>query len=162
MIELEPLIEWLPRLNPQLIGSAPSDHYFDGRVARPLNSLPHEPFANTYRTVRARHTDRPQNICHCVDANASFEDGRFWTSDVPSQHFMSVCPYLHPGSASMYPRPVPWPPFLSPLKPSASQDWITEGLLKQKVASPHFNSHHKYHIEVGMPCIAASAHTILL
>ena len=43
MIEVKPTIEWLPRLSPQLVGSAPSDHYLDGRVARPLNGLPHEP-----------------------------------------------------------------------------------------------------------------------
>ncbi len=46
MIEVEPLIEWLPRLSPQSIGSAPSDHYLDGRVARPLNGRPHEPFTD--------------------------------------------------------------------------------------------------------------------
>jgi hypothetical protein len=44
MFGVEPIIEWLPRLRPQLVGSASSDHYLDGRVARPLNGLPHEPF----------------------------------------------------------------------------------------------------------------------
>jgi hypothetical protein len=31
--------------------------------------------------------NRPQTIRHHVDANASFEDGRFWLSDVPSRRF---------------------------------------------------------------------------
>ncbi len=44
MIEVEPTIGWLPNLSPQSIGSALSDHYLDGRVARPLNGQPHEPF----------------------------------------------------------------------------------------------------------------------
>ena len=37
MIKGKPAIEWLPRLSPQSIGYASSDHYLDGRVARPLN-----------------------------------------------------------------------------------------------------------------------------
>ena len=37
-----------------------------------------------------------------------------------------------------------------------------KGCKNTKVASPHFNSHHKCHIEVAIPCVAASAHTILL
>jgi len=45
MIKVKPTIEWLPRLNPQSIGSVPSDHYLGGRVARPVNGLPHEPLA---------------------------------------------------------------------------------------------------------------------
>ena len=44
MFGVEPTIEWLPRLSPQLVGSAFSDHYLGGWVARPLNGLPHEPF----------------------------------------------------------------------------------------------------------------------
>jgi hypothetical protein len=44
MFEVEPTIEWLPRLSPQLIGSVRFDHYLDGWVARPLNGLLHEPF----------------------------------------------------------------------------------------------------------------------
>jgi hypothetical protein len=82
MFKVEPTIEWLPRLSPQLVGSASSDLYLNGWVARPLNGLPHEPFPDRHRTVRARHINRPQNICHRVDANASFDDGRFWTSDL--------------------------------------------------------------------------------
>ena len=39
MFGVEPTIEWLPRLSPQLVGSASSDHYLGGRVARPLNGL---------------------------------------------------------------------------------------------------------------------------
>ena len=89
MVGVEPTIEWLPRLSPQLIGSAPLDHYLGGWVARPLNGLLHEPFLDWHRTARARHIDRPQNIRHRVDANASFEDGRFWLSDVPSRRFKS-------------------------------------------------------------------------
>jgi hypothetical protein len=84
MFGVEPTIEWLPRLSPQLVGSAFSDHYLGGRVARPLNGLPHKLFPDPYRTVRAPHIDRLRNICHRVDANANFGDGRFWTSDVPS------------------------------------------------------------------------------
>ena len=64
MFKVEPTIEWLPRLSPQLVGSASSDHYLNGWVARPLNGLPHEPFPDWHRTVRARHID------HRVDANA--------------------------------------------------------------------------------------------
>ena len=45
MIKIKPTIEWLPRLNPQLVGSVPFDHYLGGRVARPLNGLPHGPLA---------------------------------------------------------------------------------------------------------------------
>jgi len=44
MFRVKPTIEWLPRLSPQLIGSASSDHYLGGRVARPLIGLPHELF----------------------------------------------------------------------------------------------------------------------
>jgi len=43
MIEVKPTIVWLPRLSPQMVGSAPSDHYIGSRVARPLNGLPHKP-----------------------------------------------------------------------------------------------------------------------
>ena len=43
MIDVKPTIEWLPRLSPQLVGSASSNHYLCGRVARPLNGLPHKP-----------------------------------------------------------------------------------------------------------------------
>jgi hypothetical protein len=50
MVGVEPTIEWLPRLSPQLIGSAPLDHYLGGWVARPLNGLLHEPFLNWHRT----------------------------------------------------------------------------------------------------------------
>ena len=89
MVGVEPTIEWLPRLSPQLIGSERFDHYLDGWVARPLNGLLHEPFLDWHRTARARHIDRPQNIRHRVDANASFEDGRFWLSNVPSRCFKS-------------------------------------------------------------------------
>jgi hypothetical protein len=89
MFGVEPTIEWLPRLSPQLIGSAPLDHYLGGWVARPLNGLLHKPFLDWHLTARARHIDRPQNICHRVDANASFEDGRFWLSDVHSRRFKS-------------------------------------------------------------------------
>ena len=85
MFEVEHTIEWLSRLSPQLIGSAPFDHYLDGWVARPLNGLLHELFLDWHRTARAIHIDRPQNIHHRVDANASFEDGLFWLSDVPSR-----------------------------------------------------------------------------
>jgi hypothetical protein len=84
MFEVEPAIEWLPRLCPQLVGSASSDHYLGSRVARLLNGLPHDPFPDRHRTVRARCIYRPRYICHRLGANASFEDGRFWTSDVPS------------------------------------------------------------------------------
>ena len=31
MIKVKPTIGWLPRLSPQLVGSAPSDHYLDCR-----------------------------------------------------------------------------------------------------------------------------------
>jgi len=42
MIEVKPTIEWLQKLSPQImVGSAPSNHYLGGRVARPLNGLPH-------------------------------------------------------------------------------------------------------------------------
>ena len=44
MFGVEPTIERLPRLSPHMVGSAFSDHYLGGRVARPLNGLPHEPF----------------------------------------------------------------------------------------------------------------------
>ena len=37
-----------------------------------------------------------------------------------------------------------------------------KGCKNKKVASPHFNCCHKYYIEVVIPCIAASVHTILL
>ena len=42
MFGVKPIIEWLPRLSPHMVGSAFSDHYLGGRVARPLNGLPHE------------------------------------------------------------------------------------------------------------------------
>jgi hypothetical protein len=45
MIEVKPTIEWLPRLSPQLVGSASSGHYLGSWVARPLNGLPHEPLS---------------------------------------------------------------------------------------------------------------------
>ena len=45
MIKVKPTIVWLPRLSPQMVGSAPSNHYLGGRVARPLNGLPHAPLA---------------------------------------------------------------------------------------------------------------------
>jgi hypothetical protein len=77
MVGVEPTIEWLPRLSPQLIGSAPLDHYLGGWVARPLNGLLHEPFLNWHRTARACHIDRPQNIRHRVDANASMRMAGF-------------------------------------------------------------------------------------
>ena len=83
MFEVEPTIEWLSKLSPQLIGSVRFDNYLDSRVARPLNGLLHEPFLDWRRTARAIYIDRPQNIHHRVDANASFEDGLFWSSDVP-------------------------------------------------------------------------------
>jgi hypothetical protein len=103
MFEVEPTIEWLPRLSPQLVGSAPSDHYLGGWEARPLNGLPHEPFPDRPRTVRARNIDRPRNIRHRVDANASFGDGRFWMSDVPSRRFkLSVRTYIRPPPVCMY------------------------------------------------------------
>ena len=103
MFEVEPTIEWLPRLSPQLIGSACFDHYLDGWVARPLNGLLHEPFLDWRRTARAPYIDRPPNICHHVDANASFEDGRFWTSDVPLDVFMwSVHTYIRPLPVCTY------------------------------------------------------------
>jgi hypothetical protein len=89
MFEVEPTIEWLSRLSPQLIGSAPFDHYLDGWVARPLNGLLHELFLDWHRTARATHIDRPKKIHHRVDANASFEDGLFWLSDVPSRRLKS-------------------------------------------------------------------------
>ena len=57
--KVEPTIEWLLRLSPQLIGSVRFDHYLDGRVARPLNGLLHEPFLVWLRTARALHIDRP-------------------------------------------------------------------------------------------------------
>jgi hypothetical protein len=95
MFGVEPTIEWLPRLSPHMVGSAFSDHYLGGRVARPLNGLPHEPFLDPHRTVRAPHIDRLRNIRHRVDANASFVDGRLWTSDVPSRRFTwSVRTYM--------------------------------------------------------------------
>jgi len=105
-IKVKPTIEWLPRLSPRLVGSVPPDHYLGSRVARPLNGLPHEPLTYRRWTVRGSHVDRPRNICHCLGANASFNDVRLWTSDVPSRRFTSICPYLQPASAGMYPRPV--------------------------------------------------------
>ena len=103
MFEVEPTIEWLPRLSPQLVGSAPSDHYLGGWEARPLNGLPHEPFPDRPRTVRARNIDRPRNIRHRVDTNASFGDGRFWMSDVPSRSFnSSVRTYIRPPPVCTY------------------------------------------------------------
>ena len=96
MIEVKPTIVWLPRLSPQMVGSAPSDHYLGSRVARPLNSLLHAPLAYRRWTVRGSQADRLQNICHCLGANASFANVRFWMSDVPSRRFTSVCPYLYP------------------------------------------------------------------
>ena len=118
MFKVEPTIEWLPRLSPQLVGSAFSDHYLGGWVARPLNSLPHYPFPDRHRTIRGSQADQPPNIWHHLGANANFEDGRFWTSDVPSWRFTTVCPYLHSASASMYistydqSRDYLWPPLL--------------------------------------------------
>jgi len=43
MIKVKPTIVWLLRLSSQMVGSAPSNHYLGGRVARPLNGIPHEP-----------------------------------------------------------------------------------------------------------------------
>jgi hypothetical protein len=40
-----------------MVGSAFSDHYLGGRVARPLNGLPHEPFLDPHRNIRALHID---------------------------------------------------------------------------------------------------------
>ncbi len=95
MFGVEPIIDWLPRLSPHMVGSAFSDHYLGGRVARPLNGLPHEPFLDPHRTVGAPHIDRLRNIRHRVDANASFVDDRLWTSDVPSRRFTwSVRTYI--------------------------------------------------------------------
>ena len=95
MFGIKPTIEWLPTLSPQLVGSAFSDYYLGGQVARLLNGLPHEPLLDPYRTVRAPRIDRLQNICHRVDANASFVDGRFWTSDAPSHRYTwSVRTYM--------------------------------------------------------------------
>jgi hypothetical protein len=95
MLEVGPTIEWLSRLSPQLVGSARFDHYLDGRVARPLSGLLHEPFLDWCRTARALHIDQPLKVCHRVDANASFKDGLFWLSDVPSRCFkLSVCTYI--------------------------------------------------------------------
>ena len=89
MLEVKPTIGWFSRLSPQLIGSERFDHYLDGWAARPLTGLLHEPFLGWRRAARAIHIDRPQNIHHCVDANASFEDGLFWLSDVPLDVFKS-------------------------------------------------------------------------
>jgi hypothetical protein len=47
-------------------------------------------------------TKCPYLYWHCRDG-VHFQ----YVSDVPSRRFSSVCPYLHPGSAGMYPRPVP-------------------------------------------------------
>jgi len=47
MIKVKPTIVWLPRLSLQMVGSAPSNHYLGSQVARPLNSLPHEPLVNS-------------------------------------------------------------------------------------------------------------------
>ena len=38
-------------LSPQLVGSAFPDHYLDGRVARPLNGIPHEPFLDPQYSI---------------------------------------------------------------------------------------------------------------
>ena len=89
MFEVEPTIEWLPRLSPQLVGSVRFDHYLDGWVARPLIGLLHEPFLDWRRTARALHIDRPSKYLPSADANASFDDGLFWLSDVPSRCFKS-------------------------------------------------------------------------
>ncbi len=95
IIGAEPTIEWFPRLSPHMDGSAFSGHYLGSRVVRPLNGLPHEPFLDPHRTVRAPHIDRLPNIRHRVDANASFVDGRLWMSDVPSRRFTwSVRTYM--------------------------------------------------------------------
>ena len=84
--KIEPANGWLCAL----------DHYLGGWVARPLNRLPHAPLLYCRWTGRGSRANRLQNICHRLSANASFNNVRFWTSDVPSQHFTSVCPYLDP------------------------------------------------------------------
>ncbi len=62
-----------------------------------------QPFLDRPWTVRAPHIDRPRNICHHVGANASFKDGRFWTSDVPSRRFTwSVRTYIRPLPVCTY------------------------------------------------------------
>ncbi len=79
-----------------------SDHYLGGRVARPLNCLPHEPFVDWHHRQSVPRSIDSEISAIVSTLNARFEDGSFWTSDVAWHYLFYVCLYLHPLSNDIF------------------------------------------------------------